>query len=101
MADIEALLKDANGNRTTFNSETAPGWIASPNSRGTADILWTCLVTLTACVYTALRLNIPSKHRSQWRRTWTKAKWVLIALIGPEVVLWAAIDQFQQARRLC
>jgi len=100
-ATVDTLLGDAAGNTTTLNRDIAPAWVNSPNVRGTADILWTCLVTLTACVYTALHLNIPPSHRSQWRRLGTKIKWVLVALLGPELVLHTALSQFRDARRLC
>lgn len=101
MAAVEALLREADGDRRVLNHETAPGWVASPEFRGTPDILWACLVTLAACVYTALHLNIPPSHRTHWQRTWIKIRWVIFALLGPEYVLLTAIQQYQQARNLC
>ena len=58
-------------------------------------------MTLTACVYTAIHLNIPISHRSKWRQLGAKLKWVLVALIGPELVLMSAAKQFRTARHLC
>ena len=98
---IDALLASAGGNKTVLGHEIAPSWIASPGFRGTSDILWSCLVTLTACVYTALHLNIPATHKTQWQRIRTKLRWVSIAVLGPELVLISAIDQWRSARELC
>ncbi|KAK3377186.1 hypothetical protein B0T24DRAFT_524400, partial [Lasiosphaeria ovina] len=70
----------------------------SPETRGTLAILWSCLVTLVACIYTALHLNIPVVSGT-WNRFLQKAKWTVIALFAPELVLYIASDQFFQARR--
>ncbi|KAK3986510.1 hypothetical protein QBC44DRAFT_402415 [Cladorrhinum sp. PSN332] len=77
----------------------APSWVDAPNMRGTSSILYSCILTLFACVYTALHLNIP-KHSSLFRLFLTKLKWVAMALFAPEIVLWVAADQFFQARGL-
>ena len=101
MAAIKPLLSEVDDNRTALNQNFAAGWVASPDFRGTADILWACLVTLTACVYTALYLNISFSHRPHWQRTWIKVRWVIFALLRPEFVLLTAIRQFRDARNLC
>lgn len=43
------------------------GWVTSPNQRGTADIIWTCLLTILACSWTILHLNIPA-NTNGWLR---------------------------------
>ena len=40
-------------NLTALNYDIAPGWVPSANSRGTADLLYSCAITLTLCVYTS------------------------------------------------
>ena len=80
-------------------SISATAWVDSPNVRGTFDILQTCLLTLLACIYTALHLNVPA--RTDWYITLRlRIKWILLALFAPEVVLFMAGDQLQQARNL-
>ena len=98
---VEDRLNDANGNKTLLNHEISTEWADSPGFRGTADILWSCLVTLTACIYTAMHLNIPTKHRSKWRQIGAKIKWALTTLLAPELVLCTAVFQFRAARSLC
>ncbi|KAG7287163.1 hypothetical protein NEMBOFW57_006668 [Staphylotrichum longicolle] len=62
-------------------------------------ILQTCVLTLFACIYTALHLNVPAK--TDFLSTLiTKTKWVLMALFAPEIVLYMAADQLVQALRL-
>jgi hypothetical protein len=87
-------------NVTVLNEEPAPPWMPSPGTRGTADIIYSCVFTISLCVYTALHLNIPfegEKRRWQYLR---KAKWTFISILAPELVLYSAFDQFWTARGL-
>ena len=97
---IEPLLSAAEGNRTTLRTEFSPLWVSSSKTRGTSDILWSCLITLTACVYNALHLNIPPKNEGKIGFYWRKSKWVATALFAPEIVLYCALTQFLEARKL-
>jgi hypothetical protein len=81
-------------------------WEPEPTRRGTFQILSTCVITLSLCVWTAVHLNIPSsKERSQdgpqhesnkwvmkmFRRispTLRKAIWMMLGLLAPEIVLF-------------
>ncbi|CVK99611.1 uncharacterized protein FMAN_02437 [Fusarium mangiferae] len=77
----------------------APAWIDSPNIRGTLDILQSCILTLIACIYTALHLDVPVK--TAWHYIFLyKLKWVAITLFAPEIALYTAADQLQQAWNL-
>ena len=97
---IEPLLSAAEGNRTTLHTEFSPPWVSSSKTRGTSDILWSCLITLTACVYTALHLNIPPANEGKIGFYLRKLKWIAIALFAPEIVLYSALTQFLEARKL-
>ena len=99
-ASIEPQLSAAADNRSILRTEISPEWVTSPRTRGTSDILWSCIITLTACVYTALHLNIPPEHEGRSRFYLRKLKWVAIALLAPEIVLYCALVQCIQARRL-
>ena len=99
-ASIEPLLSAADGNRTTLRTEFSPSWVSSSKTRGTSDILWSCLITLTACVYNALHLNIPPENEGKIGFYWRKSKWVATALFAPEIVLYCALTQFLEARKL-
>lgn len=77
----------------------APSLVYSPEIRGTLTILWSCTLTIIACVYTALHMNIPDKCMGQSllkRKIW----WVITALLAPELAVYVSIAQYTQARQL-
>ncbi|KAF5622269.1 hypothetical protein F25303_12080 [Fusarium sp. NRRL 25303] len=60
------------------------------------DILQSCILTLIACIYTALHLDILSKPI--WQRFLVeKGKWVVITLLAPEISLYTAASQLYYA----
>jgi hypothetical protein len=75
-------------------------WTAGPSGRGTLNILWTCLSTLSLCVWTAVHPNIkPSmKPGSPY---YQRAGMMLIAIVFPEVILSSAWSQYRSARLTC
>ena len=99
----------------------APSWVSEPNGRGllkaslirrflgfctytsagTWKIIYSCCFTLSLCVYTAIHLNVGPAGESTyqwWRR---KSKWVVIAILSPEIMLYTAGKQWFSASRLC
>ncbi|KAK3334219.1 hypothetical protein B0T19DRAFT_148375 [Cercophora scortea] len=99
--DVQAFFGAHQNDTEAFSTEIAPPWVPSPNSRGTINILWSCIVTLIACVYTALHLNIPaSNERGTARMLLRKAQWVVMTLMAPEIILYVALMQFIEARAL-
>lgn len=88
-------------NLTALRSEFAPAWVSEPTSRGTWNLLYSCLFTLTLCVWSAIHLNIPPQGERQRTQLLRKVKWVLIAIFAPEVALFTAGQQLYQARVLC
>ena len=99
-APVELEISNAAGNVTILKTKVAPAWASAPGVRGTSQILWSCILTLVACVYTALHLNVPPHNEGQWQFLWRKIKWVAIALFAPEIVLYCACAQFWEGRRL-
>src|SRR5450432_1558326 len=73
--NVEPELVIAGGNLTALTTEIAPGWTSSATQRGTADILWSCIVTLSACIYTAIHLDVPSTTQDKWAQLWRRIKW--------------------------
>jgi hypothetical protein len=88
------------GNITLLNEQIAPAWMPPATVRGTVDILYTCLFTITLCVYTAIHINVPPRGASRRWRYLKKVKWTTIGVFAPELVLITAWYQFHQARRL-
>jgi hypothetical protein len=97
--EVRATLESIKNNKTALNSIQAPPWVSSPDFRGTSSILWSCIVTLFACIYTALHLNVPTE-KGVWAQMRLKLRWVFAALLAPEVVLYIASTQFIKARWL-
>ena len=64
-------------------------WNPSPNTRGTFDILSTCLITMLLCVWTAVLLNI-SPPGSFWSPKLRKVGWLVLALLAPEMIAYTA-----------
>src|SRR5579859_4759137 len=86
----------------TGTSPSAPSYVPAPSGRGTIGLVATCVITLVLCVWTAIHINIaPKKDRTRWRRFVMKAKWAALALFAPEIVVWRAYSQFNEARWLC
>jgi hypothetical protein len=85
---------------TNSTSETEPSYVPDPPGRGTFDLLSSCIITMSLCVWTAIHINIYPEHIPFWTRFWHKIGWATLALIAPECVLWRAADQFRTARLL-
>ena len=68
---------------------------------GTWTILYNCCFTLSLCVITAIHMNVgpPGETNFQWFRR--KSKWVTIAVLAPEIMLYTAGKQWFSASRLC
>jgi hypothetical protein len=84
-------------NLTALNTVVAPSWVDDPAGRGTWNLLYSCVFTLTLCVWTSIHLNVPALGETTvvtWRRKW---KWVVIALLAPEAVVFAAFQQWLAA----
>ncbi|KAK4460396.1 hypothetical protein QBC42DRAFT_229635 [Cladorrhinum samala] len=87
-------------NTTALHDIRAPAWVNNAELRGTASILFSCILTLFACIYKALHLNIPNEGAGFFWQLIGKVKWMLIALFAPEMTVWVALDQFLTAWEL-
>jgi hypothetical protein len=85
-------------------------WQPEPTFRGTFSILSTCLITLGLCAWSAIHLNVASRHERPWpiicrslawrnaRQAWPwrhwfwpgqllrKIGWMFLAFFAPELV---------------
>ncbi|PVH84281.1 hypothetical protein DL98DRAFT_584848 [Cadophora sp. DSE1049] len=89
--------------------QESTSYVASPNTRGTLDILWSGLFTIFICIWTVQHLNVPEQRDGRdpgWQGNvkwalkafWTKFKWMLLTLILPEMPLAKALDDLLAAR---
>ena len=84
----------------TSNTTATVGWVADPTGRGTFSLVFSCLLTLGLCVWSAMHLNIPP-HDELPRLTWMRnVKWGLIGIVAPELVVLAAWRQYNSAKEL-
>ena len=75
------------------------GWTSEPNcGRGTAAILWQCLITIGLCTYVAMHLSIPPLPLSATATFVRKLLWVSIGLVLPEFVCLVALVQYMDAK---
>ncbi|KAL4920371.1 hypothetical protein BDW62DRAFT_16531 [Aspergillus aurantiobrunneus] len=81
----------------TTTAAISKGWVSQPNTRGTLDIIWTCLVATFLCTFTVLCLNVPSKSEARHMIYFRKFRWMLLAIAGPEFVLGFAAGQYENA----
>src|ERR1700761_957735 len=66
----------------------------TPNIRSSYEILWSSLVTMFACVYTALHMNIPTLRDSNFARIRRRTKWVFFNFLAPEMIALHALIQY-------
>ncbi|EIW76453.1 hypothetical protein CONPUDRAFT_76794 [Coniophora puteana RWD-64-598 SS2] len=71
---------------------TAIHWSGSPDTQRTLwNIIVTCLLTIFACVYTAIHPNLPSPYDSQRQIMRRSIATMAVAVFAPElIVAWAA-----------
>lgn len=77
---------------------TTPGdpsffWKAEPTERGTFGILSFCFSTLIICVWSTLHFDIPTTRHTPTYQFFIHVSWMAVALIAPEALLCAAINQ--------
>ena len=71
-----------------------------PDGRGTFGIIRSCLFTLALCVYTSLHLNIVAVDEGKIALFLRKAKWAIMAILAPELVVYVAWCQKQEVKEL-
>ncbi|KAM0562393.1 hypothetical protein ACHAPJ_002083 [Fusarium lateritium] len=86
--------------RSRQSDESITGWRDDPDGRGTLGIIWSCILTLALCVWSALHLNIPPKGNTVTQYWLRVLRWVLLGILAPELVLWAAWRQWKSAKLL-
>ncbi|PYH90481.1 hypothetical protein BO71DRAFT_443866 [Aspergillus ellipticus CBS 707.79] len=76
----------------------AVNYVSAPDTRGTLEILWSCLFTIVACTWTVHHLNVPRQRETfnrgkrgtiKWliHTSRVSVKWFLITMIAPEILL--------------
>jgi len=97
---MSTSLSTLNSSTGSFSSlSPKQRWVVQPNQRGTIDIIWSCVTTLAICCWVMLHLNLPARTDSQWTLFVRKARWLVLALLAPELVMLFACGQWASAKR--
>lgn len=83
--------------RTASSDVPLTRWYSAPNFRGTWDLIVSCVLTLTICVWSALHLNVPTEDSRLRQRNWRRFRWILLGLFAPELVVSTAFAQYLTA----
>ena len=71
-----------------------------PNTRSVTEIVWTCASTLILAAWVSVHLNVPPKGASPFRLAVLRFGAMFSAILGPEVTLMWAFQEWTQARAL-
>jgi hypothetical protein len=63
------------------------------------DILWSSILTMLLASWSILCLNIPAETDSWCHRLFRKCLWILMTIVGPEVVCQRALGEWLVAKR--
>ena len=100
LAYIHAFLHHMQtSNPLRIRDRVLRGWEDSPNQRGTLDIIWSCITTLAICCWVMLHLNVPAKTDTYWTLVLRRSRWLMFALLSPELVMLFACGQWASAQR--
>ena len=70
------------------------GWISEPSGRGTASLLYTCLITIFLCVWSAMHVPVPARHTSWMENFFYKVGLTTLAFIAPEAIFLGAFNSY-------
>lgn len=90
-------IPDING--AAISSTDRRGWVSSPDTRGTMDIIWPCLTAISLVLWTMLHLNIPASSDSDRTLAFRRLRWLLLGLLAPELIMMFAFAQLTSAQQ--
>ena len=82
----------------TANDTIIQGWSHGPDTRGTFDILWSCIVVIGLCSWTSVCPNVPAASAGKTQRLVNKAWLAFIGLVGPDFLTVLAAGQWSSAK---
>ena len=96
-APLTNLLAESNINATVLSTSAC---ICPADQRTIWDTLWSCLATIFACSWVSVHPNIPAPNESSWRIFIRRLELMFWAVIGPEMIIAWALQQWLGARQL-
>lgn len=75
------------------------GFEWGPNTRGTIDIVWGCVLVLVTAVWTVVHANIPGRGDGFWRVVLRQLRWGCVSVFAPDFLTLVAAAQWDAASR--
>lgn len=75
------------------------GWVATPDKRGSGDIIWSCGLTILLCCWVSVFPNVGSPDDKWYHPFLDKLNLFCIALLGPDFLFGIAFGQWSKARQ--
>lgn len=75
-------------------------WEAEPATRGTFNILSSCIITLLLCVWSSVHLNLPRNDQGSIYKFLRRLAWIASALIAPDYLILTAWNQRKVAKKI-
>lgn len=88
-----------NNTNTSMRSEDFKGWVQGPDTRGTLDIIWSCVAVLVTALWTVLHLNIPGENDTLRHLLARKFRWGLVSVLAPDFLTLVAASQWDAAKK--
>ncbi|TVY50857.1 hypothetical protein LCER1_G008151 [Lachnellula cervina] len=85
----------------TVQTAALQGWTNSPDSRGSIDIVSSCISTIFLCIWSVLCVNIGLPGESASAKVYQKLKLAVLTILGPDFLLLLVVGQWESARKSC
>lgn len=73
------------------------GWTSSPNTRGTIDIIWSCIFVVFLSTWTTLHNNVPALKKGPVGQMQNRATLMFVGFIAPEYLTTIAFTELRTA----
>ena len=82
----------------SLDSTIKQGWTPQPDGRGTLDIIWSCVITMSLCSWSVLCMNLPAQKETRLHILWRKLALTALGVLCPEIIFELALGQWLSAR---
>jgi len=94
---IETIANISQSAALTFESNTCDDM---HKCRTIWNIVWSCLVTLFACIWLSIHINIPAPEDSKGTKLARRMWMMVLALLMPELIVGWAAQQLKAASKI-
>lgn len=94
---VAPVLPQPTPNGTYVRSE--PAFVPNPTGRGTIEVIFSCIVTLGLCIWTAVHPDVVANKTILGHLIY-KTSWMMTALVVPEIVVSNSFHQWREAKRV-